>query len=568
MCSLRPFLWTNRLLSVRRLEHFMTQRRLMASQAENREELFEFTRGRFISNDTLESSKRSARFDVGALCEIAARAVGSESCSEIKKLPDGMYNRALLLTMNDAKQVIVKIPNPNAGPPQLTTASEVATMQFMRTKLKTPVPRVLSWSAKKTNPVGAEYIIMENAKGTELEFVWHTLNIKQRLAVVKQLASYQSVWASVRVSGYGSLYFRGAAPDHAKAPFRLLDKTGVEQCDEDYELGPIVGREWYDDRRNEVSFDRGPWLSLEDYHRAVGTRERSCVESLDSLPPSPIALRGPGLYMSGREHKLRAIDVYMKTFKHILTSEDSITHGSIWHGDLHAGNIFVDSADPTKITSLIDWQGTEIVPLYIHARQPYLIDYEGPETKGLERPVLPPDLSDMTPDEQYAARQLHLKQTLCALYRTLVHQICPPIYRSMEYQDSEQFSVLLLARNLLVDGEAAYLAQAIELNDNWDKIATDNSPSPLSFTKEEIDAIMKDLKAWKRACQVMSDVRAVIPELYPGKGIVRHEDYEASLEALEDLKGQIINDFAASEEERQMWISLWPFEQLPRHRGG
>jgi hypothetical protein len=42
-----------------------------------------------------------------------------------------MYNKALLLTMDDGTQAVAKIPNPNAGRPHLTTASEVATMEFV-----------------------------------------------------------------------------------------------------------------------------------------------------------------------------------------------------------------------------------------------------------------------------------------------------------------------------------------------------------------------------------------------------------------------------------------------------
>lgn len=46
-------------------------------------------------------------------------------------MADGLYSKALLLTMDDGVQVIGKVPNPNAGIPRFTTASEVATMDFV-----------------------------------------------------------------------------------------------------------------------------------------------------------------------------------------------------------------------------------------------------------------------------------------------------------------------------------------------------------------------------------------------------------------------------------------------------
>lgn len=96
-------------------------------------DLFSFTRGRFVCNEVHEMSQRYIRFDIKELARLAAEAVGSNSCVAIEKYPDGMYNKALLLTMEDGIQVVAKVPNPNAGHPHFTTASEVATLEFVCT---------------------------------------------------------------------------------------------------------------------------------------------------------------------------------------------------------------------------------------------------------------------------------------------------------------------------------------------------------------------------------------------------------------------------------------------------
>ncbi len=96
------------------------------------EDYFRFTRGRFVSNEQYEMSERYVRFNLQELARVAANAVGSKCCIEINKYPDGLYNKALLLTMDDGTQVVAKVPNPNAGRPHYTTASEVATMEFVR----------------------------------------------------------------------------------------------------------------------------------------------------------------------------------------------------------------------------------------------------------------------------------------------------------------------------------------------------------------------------------------------------------------------------------------------------
>ena len=77
-------------------------------------------------------SQRYVRYNVNELAGLAAVAVGSKTCVGIERCPDGMHNKVLLLTMDDGIQAIAKVPNPNAGRPHFTTASEVATMDFVR----------------------------------------------------------------------------------------------------------------------------------------------------------------------------------------------------------------------------------------------------------------------------------------------------------------------------------------------------------------------------------------------------------------------------------------------------
>lgn len=96
------------------------------------EDLFSYTRGRFVRNERYEMTQRYFRFNMEELTSIAAKSVGSERCVRVEKFSDGMFNKTFLLTMQDGKEVVGKIPNPNAGQPFYTTASEIATMDFVR----------------------------------------------------------------------------------------------------------------------------------------------------------------------------------------------------------------------------------------------------------------------------------------------------------------------------------------------------------------------------------------------------------------------------------------------------
>jgi len=83
-----------------------------------------------LINEKQQLAQRYVKFDVDKLCQRAASLFGpSTVCSRIDKI-EGSFNKALLLTMEDGREVVAKIPCPNAGPPYYTTASEVATLEF------------------------------------------------------------------------------------------------------------------------------------------------------------------------------------------------------------------------------------------------------------------------------------------------------------------------------------------------------------------------------------------------------------------------------------------------------
>jgi hypothetical protein len=96
-------------------------------------DFFRYTRGRFVSNESHEMATRHVEFDMNQLAKRAAESVGltPTQCVQIEKFPDGMFNKTFLFTMQEGTQVVGKVPNPNAGRTHYTTASEVATMDFV-----------------------------------------------------------------------------------------------------------------------------------------------------------------------------------------------------------------------------------------------------------------------------------------------------------------------------------------------------------------------------------------------------------------------------------------------------
>ena len=221
----------------------------------------------------------------------------------------------------------------------------------------------------------------------------------------------------------------------------------------------------------------------------------------------------------------------------------------------------MNPSKPTEIVGLIDWQSTELAPLYNHARQPHLIDYDEPSVHGLERPCLPQDMAQLDPASQREAQAMFLRQSLCALYKTPVHQQNPRLHRALEFQDTPSFELLLLARNLVVDGEATYLARAVGLEAMWDTFSgVRGAAYPLSFSVDERAEIEADVKGAVRGMELMCGILESLGDLFPEQGIVPQERYAESLNALDQMRDQVIEEYASDEQERKVWRPVWPFD--------
>jgi hypothetical protein len=102
-----------------------------ASQTQQYEQFFTYTSGRWLWNEEKELRKRYIKFNVEELKRIAAESMGAKSCVSMIKLAEGGYNKVFKLIMDNGSVAIARIPCPNAGPAFRSTASEVATMEFV-----------------------------------------------------------------------------------------------------------------------------------------------------------------------------------------------------------------------------------------------------------------------------------------------------------------------------------------------------------------------------------------------------------------------------------------------------
>ena len=100
-------------------------------------EFFRYTTGRWLWDEEARLRERYRYFDVAELRKIVSNVAASANCISMTKIGEGNFNKVFKLVMDNGFIAIARIPHPNAGPPFYTTASEVATMDF--------VSRLLTW---------------------------------------------------------------------------------------------------------------------------------------------------------------------------------------------------------------------------------------------------------------------------------------------------------------------------------------------------------------------------------------------------------------------------------------
>ncbi|KAL8820638.1 MAG: hypothetical protein Q9223_001182 [Gallowayella weberi] len=341
-------------------------------------DLFDYTNGRFLNDEKAQFLKRRVVFDVSKLCDVASSVSNGSPVCTIEKM-EGGFSKALLITMENKQSVIAKIPCHNAGRRMYSTASEAAVLQYVNLYTTVPVPALLAWSADATNPVGAEYIIMEKAPSIQLFKVWDDLAPASRLQLIKSLTQLEQKLANVRFPAYGSLYCRNSI---SKASERVplnqsLDPTGS------FCVGPFCGPTWIDGTSSaDISLElkAGPWSSLLEF--GVVLAQKSILRTrLPTANRRPAHLQG-----SLKDHCL-LLDVTQR---------------------LLPTNIFISENNHSQIVSLIDWQSKSISPLFLQARWPEFLAPPDDYHEGPAQPTLPPDFEKLDTEERNIA--LHEKQ--------------------------------------------------------------------------------------------------------------------------------------------------------------
>lgn len=227
-------------------------------------------------NDALKHAERKRAFNSRELKRLAAAAVDRrvEDIARFEKLAEGGFNRTFLITMRDGFQFVGRIPYPVTEPKHLIIASEVATIDFLRSH-DIPVPKVYSYSATSENAAGTEYMFMELIRGTNLGDLWFELSEKARIHVVAKIVELESRLFSLTFPTSGSLYYTKDLP----AGINRVNCSSTESGDgARFCVGPDTRLSLWHGRRADIATGRGPCKCQPQQHRLY---HHPCALTLD-----------------------------------------------------------------------------------------------------------------------------------------------------------------------------------------------------------------------------------------------------------------------------------------------
>lgn len=119
----------------------------------------------------------------------------------------------------------------------------------MRSRISIRVPEVYAWDSDSSNPVGAEYIIMEKICGVALAEKWESMNSLQRYEIINQIVKMEKEFRSLKLPAYGRLFLRDSLPPE----YHRYPLPSDLDPDELFCIGPSNSRLLCHDKLPEVS---------------------------------------------------------------------------------------------------------------------------------------------------------------------------------------------------------------------------------------------------------------------------------------------------------------------------
>ncbi|KAI5120426.1 hypothetical protein M0805_006925 [Coniferiporia weirii] len=533
--------------------------------ANSHDDLFDYTSGRWAFNDALRRAERRLVFDVEGLRRLAAQFVGRSPADivNLSKLAEGGFNRTFLITMRDNFQMVARVPYPATVPKYYAVASEVATMEFLRSS-GLPVPEVYGYSPASDNAAKTEYIFMEFIRGTKLSDVWLELGESDIISILRQLVQLESQMMSISFPAGGSLYY---AHDLEK----VAAKAAIPLKNERFCIGPETRLPMWFGRRSQLDVDRGPYKSAEATLVAPARKELAYLEQFGQplLPFRRERRDGYQFQEQSPSAHIENLKRYLLIASSLVPRDPVLGRFCIRHPDLQPSNIVVRRSSDSgwQVVSLLDWQHASILPSFVHASVPQrLQNHNDPVSQFMTPPSLPENFDALDEPERSVAEEAYHRRLVHYHYVLNTEEYNKPHYDAMTDPLCVLRQRLFHHASKPWEGETLELKVAlIEATERWETLTGEGgaAPCPVVFDAEDVRETMKLNEKQEEAdksFEIWQDKLGLGPE-----GWVPAQYYEEAMALCKRTKEAALMA-AESEEERAEIMTHWLWDDMDEEK--
>jgi hypothetical protein len=401
---------------------------------------------------------------------------------------------------------------------------------------------------------------MEKAAGVPLFERWGNMNEFEKLQLIKNLTKLEAQLSPIQFPAYGGLYFR----TDIKGSTRSLDDD-IDPS-QSFEIGPSCDRAF--DHNTTREFKRGPCalplilnviyanLSLGDTLSSFG----SSIARRELLQISNTGRQDMYSFYKGTvDEQSELLEITMGLMKLLDSNEllKKVSQPTLWHTDLHMGNIFVAPEECSKIVSLIDFQSTSVLPAFLQAQWPVFLrppqnyDY----VKGIFHPELPEKFEELDEESKAIALREWTQVKLAKAYEVSTYLKDRPACNAMNVPRVFQ-ELFTRCGEVSEMGIVPLRACLIEISQSWSELGF-HEECPFTFSQQDIDEHERQFAEY----QAWDGVRALAEECLDTDSegwIAPQLDINEKRSQNEELLAMYI-ERVAGERSVQEAKAMWPF---------
>ncbi|KAI1086922.1 phosphotransferase enzyme family-domain-containing protein [Rostrohypoxylon terebratum] len=260
--------------------------------------------------------------------------VSSHKQYDVEHLWDGTYNKIYSVSY-DQTRLIMRVSLPVC--PRTKIESEAATIRWVHENTNLPVPKVHSYDSSRNNPIGFEWIMMDQVDGMPLSHCWTSVTQDAKERIVKQIAAFAASAFGMQFKGIGNLYplrshLSGSRPRWTKRRLRIISADLRMKTQE----------------------------LPNEFHRKIATRMLILVDRLRNLEdkffPTP-EIESDQSFMGDSD--VESTDEDDDTVDKMARPREPTM---LWHDDISLDNIMVDKNG--ILCGIIGWECVSCLPLY------------------------------------------------------------------------------------------------------------------------------------------------------------------------------------------------------------